>query len=118
MALADEEADVRLAAATALGWSGFADDADSLLLALDDSSQRVQAAAIKSIGKRNNPASFERVAAFVGNPSGMLRIAAMQSLVQIDPEKAVAVLSIAATDKDEEVARVASNLLDALSERS
>lgn len=118
MALADEEADVRLAAATALSWSGFADDADSLLLALDDSSQRVQAAAIKSIGKRKDKAAFERITAFSRNPSGMLRIAALQTLVQIDPEKAATVLSNAANDSDEEVARVASNLLNMLSERS
>ena len=50
--LADEEADVRLAAATALGWSGFNDDSGYLLLALEDSSQRVQAAVIKSLGLR------------------------------------------------------------------
>ena len=118
MALADEEADVRLAAATALGWSGFADDADSLLLALDDSSQRVQSAAIKSLGKRKDSAAFERIAAFSSNPSGMLRIAALQTLVQIDPERAAKVLSIAADDPDEDVARVASNLLNMLSERS
>ena len=34
MALTDEEADVRVAAATALGWSGFADETHSLHLAL------------------------------------------------------------------------------------
>ena len=118
MALADEEADVRLAAATALGWSGFVDDADSLQLALNDSSQRVQSAAIKSLGKRKDAAAFERIAAFSSNPSGMLRIAALQTLVQIDPVKAAQVLSIAANDPDEEVARVASNLLNMLSERS
>lgn len=118
MALADEEADVRLAAATALGWSGFADDSDSLLLALEDSSQRVQSAAIKSIGKRRDTAAFERIAAFIGNPSGMLRIAALQTLVQIDPVKAAKVLSMAANDTDDDVARVASNLLNSLSERS
>jgi len=117
MALADEEADVRLAAATALGWSGFIDESAALVLALDDPSQRVQAAAIKSLGRRKDFTSFERIAEFTGSVSGMLKITAMQSLVQIDPVKGVAFLEQATKDSDEEVARVAMNLIDAVSER-
>jgi HEAT repeat protein len=117
MALADEEADVRLAAATALGWSGFSDESGSLLLVLDDSSQRVQAAAIKSLGRRRQLSAFERVADFTRSSSGMLKITALQSLVQIDPPGAAAFLGQAMNDPDEEVAIVAANLLDAVSER-
>jgi len=117
MALADEEADVRLAAATALGWSGFSDDSSSLVLALDDSSQRVQVAAIKSLGRRRQLSSFERVAEFTNSASGMLKITALQSMVQIDPSRAATFLEEAMNDPDEEVATVAANLLDAVSER-
>lgn len=117
MALADEEADVRLAAATALGWNGFSDESASLALALDDSSQRVQVAAIKSLGRRRELSYFDGVAVFTGSASGMLKITALQSLVQIDPAKAIVFLERALTDPDEEVAHVAANLLDAVSER-
>lgn len=116
MALADEEADVRLAAATALGWSGFSDESGSLVLALDDSSQRVQAAAIKSLGRRRDMASFDRVAEFTASPSGMLKITAMQSMVEIDPARAAAFFRQLTNDPDNEVARVAMNLLDIVSE--
>jgi HEAT repeat protein len=118
MALADEEADVRLAAATALGWQGFADEAGSLVLALDDPSQRVQAAAMKSLGSRRDRLAFDRIAQFLPSASGMLKIVAMQSLVQIDPAKAGVLLAPLSKDADEEVARVAANLLDAVTERS
>jgi len=117
MALADEEADVRLAAATALGWSGFNDEPGSLVLALEDSSQRVQTAAIKSLGRRRQLSSFARVAEFTSSASGMLKITALQTMVQIDPPRAAAFLEQALNDPDEEVATVAANLLDAVSER-
>lgn len=117
MALADEEADVRLAAATALGWDGFNDESGSLLLALADSSQRVQAAALKSLGRRREPSCFDSVAKFAGADSGMLKITALQAMVQIDPAKAAEFLVQAMKDPDEEVAVVATNLLDAVSER-
>jgi len=117
MALADEEADVRLAAATALGWSGFRDESGSLLLALEDSSQRVQVAAIKSLGRRRQLSSFERVAEFTNSASGMLKITALQSMVQIDLSRVTPFLEQALHDPDEEVAIVAANLLNAVSER-
>jgi HEAT repeat protein len=117
MALADEEADVRLAAATALGWKGFCDESASLQLALEDSSQRVRVAALKSLGLRGDLSSFDSVAAFIGSGSGMLKIAALQSMVLIDPSKAVTFLELSMKDPDEEVATVAANLLDAVSER-
>lgn len=117
MALADEEADVRLAAATALGWDGFSDESGSLLLALADSSQRVQVAALKSLGRRREPTCFDSIAKFASADSGMLKITALQAMVQIDPAKAAEFLVQAMKDPDEEVAVVATNLLDAVSER-
>lgn len=116
MALTDEEADVRLAAATALGWSGFADETHSLHLALGDQSPRVQVAAIKSLGRRQDAAAFATVAGFIESASGLLQIAAMQAVVQIDPQRAVALLQKAKHAQDEEVARVAATLLDTLGE--
>lgn len=118
MALADEEADVRLAAATALGWEGFSDESGSLRLALTDPSQRVQVAALKSLGRRREPACFDSVARFAAADSGMLKITALQALVQIDPGKAALFLRQALADPDEEVAIVAANLLEAVAERS
>lgn len=117
MALADEEADVRLAAATALGWSGFNDESGALLVALGDSSQRVQTAAIKSLGRRRQQSSFERIAEFTRSASGMLKITALQALVQIDPPGAAVFLEQAMKDTDEAVATVAANLFDGFSER-
>lgn len=117
MALADEETDVRLAAATALGWSGYTDDSGYLLLALEDSSQRVQAAIIKSLGLRREQTSFEKIEQFTTSSSGMLKIAAMNALAQIDPARAAGLLSAAQNDPDEEVSRVASHLLERTSER-
>jgi HEAT repeat protein len=117
MALADEETDVRLAAATVLGWNGFNDESGSLVLALEDSSQRVQAAAIKSLGRRGDLPSFDRIAAFTCSASGMLKITALQSIVQIDPQRAAVFLEQAKNDPDEEVATIATNLLDAVSQR-
>lgn len=118
LALADEEVDVRVAAATALGWNGFADETKSLFLALRDQSPRVQVAAIKSLGRRRDSAAFVPVAEFVDAASGMLQIAAMQTLVQIDPLRAKDLLLQAVRDRDEEVARVAAGLLDSLNERA
>lgn len=117
MALTDEEADVRVAAAKALGWSGFADETHSLRLALSDLSPRVQVAALKSLGRRRDSTAFAAVAEFIDSASGMLQIAAMQAAVQIDPVRAAALLQKAKMDQDEEVARVAANLLDTLAER-
>jgi HEAT repeat protein len=118
MALTDEEVDVRVAAATALGWSGFADETHSLHLALRDQSPRVQMAAIKSLGRRQDSSAFAVVAGFIESASGMLQIAAMQAVVQIDPVKAAMLLQKAKLDQDEEVARVAANLLSTLEERA
>jgi HEAT repeat protein len=117
LALADEEADVRLAAATALGWSGFSDDSGYLLLALEDSSQRVQAAVIKSLGQRREPSSFERIEQFATSSSGMLKIASLNALTQIDPGRAAGILCKASGDPDAEVARVAAHLLTLTAER-
>jgi HEAT repeat protein len=117
MALADEETDVRLAAAAALGWSGFTDESGYLQLALEDSSQRVQAAVIKSLGLRHELLSFDRIEQFAGSSSGMLKIAAMNALTQIDPVRASGVLRKVSGDVDEEVARVALHLLSLISER-
>lgn len=118
MALTDEEDDVRLAAATALGWNGFADETRALHLALRDQSPRVQVAAIKSLGRRQETSAFADVAAFLDASSGLLQIAAMQVVVQIDPARARALLQKAAQDNDEEVARVATSLLATLDERA
>jgi len=47
----------------------------------------------------------------------MLKIAALQSIVLIEPSKAAAFLERAMNDPDEEVATVAANLFDTVSER-
>ncbi len=117
MSLADEEADVRLAAASALGWSGFIDESGYLKLALEDSTQRVQAAVIKSLGMRSEKSAFDSIKPFMSFSSGMLKIAAMNALTQIDPARAAESVREASNDPDEEVARVAVNLLTLISER-
>lgn len=118
MALTDEESDVRVAAAAALGWNGFEDETHSLHLALSDESPRVQVAAIKSLGRRRDVTAFAAVAALIESASGMVKIAAMQAVVQIDPVRAALLLQKAALDQDEEVARVAVNLIDTLDEKA
>lgn len=117
IALSDEDGDVRLAAATALGWSGFADDAGALLLALDDPSPRVQIAALKSLGRRRQLSALEKILAMLEESSGMLLISAMRAAVQIDPVKARPYLLKAEESGDEEVVKVARELVESLQER-
>jgi hypothetical protein len=47
----------------------------------------------------------------------MLKITALQALAQIDPPRAAIFLEQASKDPDEEVAIVATNLLEAVAER-
>jgi len=112
IALADENLEVRLAAASALGWRGFPDESEALVLALRDPSPRVVVAALKSLGSRQQLSALADVIAIIEKSSGLILIAALQTAFQLSPKAALPYLQKAESDADDEIVRVAKNLLE------
>ncbi len=111
MALADEEGDVRMAAATALGRVGGEEVRAPLLLALRDSSPWVCRAAIKSLVSHRFTEAFGDIASLVYDSPGMVRLAALEGLGELDWDAALPHMIEALADPDSEVVRIVVQVL-------
>lgn len=111
IALADEDDDVRTAAATALGKLGGEEVREPLLLVLQDQSPWVCRAAVKSLVSHGFEESFQALAALVHDSPGMVRLAALEGLGQLDRDRAVPYMIEALADPDSEMLRIAVQVL-------
>jgi hypothetical protein len=111
MALFDEDAEVRVAAALALGETESDDAVDSLLLLLKDEDPWVQCAALKSLGKLRGEKAIQAVEAMLPTATGAVMISAIEALASIGGERAVDLLEKALANEDEEVVKTAMDLL-------
>ena len=111
MALADEDADVRVAAAGALGEFGVEEVLDPLLLALQDEDLWVKCAALKSLGKLRNERALPCIAEIVSHAEGLELISALEALAEIGGEKVAALVKKALENPDEEVVKAAIEIL-------
>ncbi len=111
IALADEDDDVRTAVATALGRLGGEEVREPLLLMLQDHSPWVCRAAVKSLVSHRFKESFQALAALVHDSPGMVRLAALEGLGQLDWDRAVPYMIEALADPDSEMLRIAVQVL-------
>ena len=111
IALADEDGGVRMAAATALGRVGGEEVREPLLMALRDSSPWVCRAAVKSLVCHGFSEAFTDIASLVHDSPGMVRIAALEGLGELDWDRALPHMIEALADPDGEMVRIAVQVL-------
>ncbi|TWJ26388.1 HEAT repeat domain-containing protein [Geobacter argillaceus] len=111
IALADEDDDVRTAVATALGRLGGEEVREPLLLMLQDHSPWVCRAAVKSLVSHGFKESFQALAALVHDSPGMVRLAALEGLGQLDWDRAVPYMIEALADPDSEMLKIVVQVL-------
>jgi HEAT repeat protein len=112
MALVDEEADVRIAAAGALGEIGGEDVLEPLLLILKDEDPWVRCAALKSLGKLRHAGARQAIVELLDSAAdGLLTIAALNALAEIDGESVLEPGKKALANPDEEVVKAAIEIL-------
>ncbi|PLY11676.1 MAG: hypothetical protein C0624_01700 [Desulfuromonas sp.] len=110
LALTDEDPEVRVQAVEILGRSDDEDVLESLGVALQDEDIWVRAAVSRVLG-RFGVEALPLIQVAVKDPIGLVAIAAMETLCDIAPEKAGAILESALDNADEEVVRTAMQLL-------
>jgi len=100
---ANKDADMRAAAAWALGWIGGKEAVAGLLEALGDTEARVRAAAAKALGKIGNAAAVPGLLEALGDSEWQVRWAAAWALGQIRDAAVVAGLLRALGDANKDV---------------
>ena len=111
MALADEKAEVRIAAATALGRCRGADVTQALLLASNDVDPWVQCAALRSLQVLGESGVVPKLYPLLANSSAIVVIAAMTAIQALEGGGAVGRLVGMLHHHDEVVVKAAVDLL-------
>ncbi len=111
LALVDEEPDVRMAAAGALGSLGGELAVQSLLLALKDQNQWVKCAVLRSLGTLRVAEAEPAIVELVNHSEGLVLIAALRTMLEINAEKACWLADLALADPDKEVVKAAIDIL-------
>ena len=111
LALTDEDTEVRRAAAEILGTTENPEAVHGLRLALRDEDMWVRAAAVRSLGRLGGAAEAETVGALLKDPVGLVSIAALETLADSCAEAAAPQIAAALDHPDEEVVRVALELI-------
>lgn len=111
MALTDEDAEVRSQAAEVLGRIDDPLAVEALGLACGDEDIWVRSTAVRSLGHFENEYAFSVVSRALDDPVGLVTIAALETLTAIDACKARPYLLDALYNRDEEVVKVAMQLL-------
>jgi HEAT repeat protein len=114
MALVDEDADVRIAALDALGELGGDEMCELLALSLNDRDPWVCCAAIRSMERCCGSDSLPHIMALVQRSEGVVLITALESLGTIGGEQARSALRNALSHPDEEVVKIAIEILGRL----
>jgi HEAT repeat protein len=100
-ALQDEDAGVRVAAATALGWLGDERAAGALARCLKDPDQACRIAAAMALGMLRSPAALKPLARALGDVSPEVRRQAAESLALLGDPITVDLLADALNDEEE-----------------
>ncbi|MBI5875719.1 MAG: HEAT repeat domain-containing protein, partial [Deltaproteobacteria bacterium] len=87
LALADEDKEVRLAAAMALGKIRSMEAIEPLLFALQDEDIWVKAAALESLGRIGGGSAVKTIKGFVDDDNGMVVCAALEAMARIAAEE-------------------------------
>jgi len=111
LVLNDEDSQVRRTAVEILATSDLPEVLDGLALGLEDEDIWVRAAAVRAYGQRGGRTAAQRIAGVVGDPVGLVSIAALETLYEILNEEACPLLVGALDHADEEVVSAALNLL-------
>lgn len=111
MSLVDEEPNVRMAAAGALGEFGGELAINSLILALKDPNQWVKCAALRSLGMLKVSESKSAIEELANRSEGLVLIAALRTMLEIDPESARQLCIKALGQGDDEVVKAAIEIL-------
>jgi HEAT repeat protein len=111
LALTDEDAEVRRVAAEVLGGCDDEWAIPPLTLTLSDPDLWVRAAAVRALGRL--PGGAQEISAALHDPVGLVRIAALETLCEIDSEAAFPALLVALDYPDEEVVKASLRLLAA-----
>jgi HEAT repeat protein len=111
MALVDEEPNVRMAAAGALGEFSGEYSARSLMLALKDQNHWVKCAALRSIGSLRIAEAEPAIAELAAESEGIVLIAALKTMLEINGEAARQLCIRALEHKDDEIVKSAIEIL-------
>ncbi|WP_305043903.1 HEAT repeat domain-containing protein [Geoalkalibacter sp.] len=114
LALTDENSEVRALAAENLGMARDADVVDILGLALGDEDIWVRTHAVRSLSRIGGERARALLHGAVQDPVGLVAIAALEALVEVDPRQAQDALLEALDHPDEEVVKTALQCLGRL----
>jgi HEAT repeat protein len=111
MALTDEDAEVRRTAVDILGGCGDGQAIDGLRLALQDEDIWVRSAAVRAYGRLGGVSVFAEIHQITKDPVGLVSIAALETLLDLDLATACPCLIEALDHQDEEVVSASLNML-------
>lgn len=105
--LTDEDSDVRRLATDVIGGSGKAEACDALQLALQDDDIWVRSSTVRSLGRIGSPEAVDLIRNALSDPIGLVVIAALDTLWDLNPETAYSDLVDALAHQDEAVVNAA-----------
>ncbi len=110
LALTDEDSEVRRLAAETLGGTESPDAAPALELALRDEDVWVRAAAVRALGRLLGSRARPRLESAAADPAGLVGIAVLETLFEIEPENILSFALRAMDHPDGEVVNIALKL--------
>lgn len=84
--LADSDENLRILAATQLGYIGDEESVDHLIAAMDTPSENTRFTLVEALGKIGHPKAVPVVVSALDDPSEQVRTAAYQALYNLDPK--------------------------------
>jgi HEAT repeat protein len=118
LALTDEDAEVRISAAKALGTCEDKRSIQALASALSDEDIWVRAAAVRSLGRLPGESADELIKLALGDPVELVTIAALETLTERDPLAARSEFLQALGHRDEEIVKAALRGLNMVEDRT
>jgi HEAT repeat protein len=111
LSMTDEDAEVRRTVVDILGKSGEEDAIEGLQLALQDEDLWVRSSAVRGIGRLAGEQGRPLLEQALGDPVGLVSIAALETLADVCGAGAISQMIAALDHADEEVVTAAMNLL-------
>jgi HEAT repeat protein/beta-lactamase regulating signal transducer with metallopeptidase domain len=115
--LKDESAEVRRAAANALGKLEDSRAVPALIAALSDDAARVRAAAADALGNFHDPRAVNRLSALLGDPDREVRKNALEALSEYEAGVPASAILPLTRDPDAELRHAAAHALGKLNDR-
>ena len=107
----DEDPDVRIAAAEALGEVGGSDAVPFLTNALNDKDCWVQCALLRSIARIDKSSALQAIQSFMATAEGLLMITCLELLERIGSRQAMDLVEVALDNDDKDVISLAIAIL-------